>query len=47
MSEGLKMLSLFGIFGLILLGLAAYTCGHGACHAPDTWDPILSLAGLR
>ena len=43
LSEGAKLLALVGIFGIVLLFLAAYGCKHQACNAPDTWKPALEF----
>ena len=45
LSEGLKLTVLLALFGVGSLALAAYGCNHGACHLPDTWEPIVQFFG--
>lgn len=46
LSEGLKLLAIILVFGVVFLMIAAYGCNHDACHVPETWIPILTFFNL-
>lgn len=46
LSEGLKLAVLAVLLGGAFFLFSVFGCNHGACHAPDTWRPILSFFGL-
>ena len=46
LSEGLKLIVLVALFGVVMVVIAAYGCKHDACYMPDTWKPVLQVFGL-
>ena len=45
LSEGLKLAVLLALLGGAFFLFSVFGCNHGACHAPDTWKPIIEFFG--
>jgi hypothetical protein len=46
LNEGLKLAALVVAFGAIFFMIGVENCSHEACHAPETWQPVLEFFGL-
>lgn len=45
LSEGLKLAVLALMLGGAFFLFSVFGCNHGACHAPDSWEPIIEFFG--